>query len=163
MPFKDTLIYGFASGFGSGYLPKAPGTWGSVVGFCITLAFGLLQESITYLWILAVFLGILGYFSSKYIIYNDTNIKDFDPSFIVIDEIVGIMVAAGTVGIFRPYTIIDLAVIFVLFRMFDIFKPGPIGYVDRKLCETQQTAALGIMLDDVLAGLIAGLVFLLAF
>ena len=47
---------------------------------------------------------------------------------------------------------------FLLFRCFDIFKPWPIGWIDKKLAMSQKTAAFGIMLDDMLAGLMAAVV-----
>jgi phosphatidylglycerophosphatase A len=69
-----------------------------------------------------------------------------DPGWVVIDEIAGQFVAL--LGLTRP-TIVGLAAAFALFRLFDIVKPGPVGWADR------QDGAAGIMADDLIAGAIA--------
>ncbi len=148
----------FFTVLGVGHLPYAPGTWGSLAGLCISL-FGLIHYSFGP----AAFLGFsillftLGWISSWYVL-KETGYKDTDPSFIVIDEVAGLIFAIGLVGLFIPLTPWVLVGSFLLFRIFDIFKPWPIGWLDERLATSQKTAALGIMVDDMLAGLMAALV-----
>jgi phosphatidylglycerophosphatase A len=163
MPLKEKIIYGIASGLGAGYLPKAPGTWGSLVGLIGVIGIGLLPQPLFILAISTVLLSILGLWVSHYIIHKSHPPADLDPTFIVIDEIVGVFIAAGVVAFVRSYTVADLIIIFILFRILDITKPGPIGYVDRRLCAKPSTAPWGIMIDDILAGFLAGLLFSLFF
>lgn len=72
-----------------------------------------------------------------------------DPSEVVVDELVGVCLALA----FVPWTLAGVALAFVLFRAFDIAKPGPVGWADRHV-----HGARGVMLDDVIAGLLAGVV-----
>jgi phosphatidylglycerophosphatase A len=158
MKIKNLLVYGLASGFGSGYLPKAPGTWGSLVGLLIVALCGYFPRGYTALCILLGGVTVLGYLVSRIIVKE--NPLDLDPSFIVIDEIVGMMVAVAMPAYFMAINGFDLVILFGLFRLLDITKPLAIGWVDRRLCAQPKTAALGIMLDDILAGALAGLILL---
>ena len=85
---------------------------------------------------------------------------DLDPSWIVIDEVAGYMTAVSMVYA-CGYAINTRAIIalLVLFRFFDIVKPGPIGWIDRSLAQPA-TAAWGIMLDDIAAGVAAAVVYI---
>lgn len=74
-----------------------------------------------------------------------------DPSEVVVDELVGVSLALA----FVPWTLPGVTLAFALFRAFDITKPGPVGWADRHV-----HGARGVMLDDVLAGLLAGAVAL---
>jgi phosphatidylglycerophosphatase A len=148
----------FSTVLGIGHLPWAPGTFGSLAGLCVSL-FGLMSFSfspITFLT-LSLALFILGWASSAYVL-EETSFKDMDPSFIVIDEVAGLFFTIGLVGLFFPLTPWLLVGSFLLFRFFDIFKPWPIGWIDDSLAKSKKTAALGIMLDDMLAGLMAAVV-----
>jgi phosphatidylglycerophosphatase A len=87
---------------------------------------------------------IIGWvFTARYL-RNEPNTAD--PQWIVIDEVVGLWITLSVV----PLNIIWYAVGFALFRLFDIVKPWPVSWADQKV-----PGALGIMLDDVLAGLYA--------
>lgn len=130
-----------ASGFGSGYLPKAPGTWGSAVGVLIWLVAGRLQLPVYAGLVAGLF--ILGVFCSG---AAEKILDSNDPGLVVIDEIVGQMIALAALPM---HPVIALAG-FALFRFFDILKPFPVGWVDQHL-----HGGLGIMLDDVLAGIYA--------
>lgn len=158
MKIKNLLVYGLASGFGAGYLPKAPGTWGSLVGLLMLTVCGSFPRGYAALCILLVGFTVLGYLVSDIIVKE--NPKDLDPSFIVIDEIVGMMAAVAMPAHFIAINGFDLAILLGLFRLLDITKPLAIGWVDRRLCAQPKTAALGIMLDDILAGALAGLILL---
>ena len=125
--------------FGVGFIPFAPGTFGSLAG----LALGLVLISINiYLFYFSIpILFILGIISSN--IHQKTTGKK-DDSIIVIDEVVGQLIAMLCVG----NNISLIIASFVLFRIFDIFKPWPASYVDKNI-----NNGLGVMLDDVFAGI----------
>ena len=132
------LIRFIASGFGCGYAPVAPGTFGSLGGLAIGAAIlwfvpGLLPLAA----ILAVLLGV---WATQHIGGDD------DPGWITIDEIAGQLIALLPLG--RP-SLAGLLLAFGLFRLFDIWKPGLVGWADR------QHGAFGVMADDVIAGAMA--------
>jgi Phosphatidylglycerophosphatase A and related proteins len=133
-----------ATGAGSGYLPVAPGTWGSAVGVLLWLPLSRLGI-VPYFAVVAVLfvLGIFGGGAAEKILDRP------DPSIVVIDEIVGQLIALS----FVPAHPAALLAGFLLFRFFDILKPFPVGWIDCHL-----HGGLGIMLDDVVAGLYAMLV-----
>ena len=79
--------------------------------------------------------------------YLQSNTDGPDPSEIVSDEFVGMLITLA----FVPWTFGWVFAAFVLFRAFDILKPGPVGYVDRHMKNAE-----GVILDDVVAGLLAG-------
>ena len=131
-----------ATWFGAGLLPKAPGTWGSLaalpIGYAITTLGG-----VELLGILTILLFIIGVWASN-VTSNETGIAD--PSEIVIDEVVGQWITLLSI----PPNIILYFLAFVLFRLFDIWKPWPISWADEKI-----KGGFGVMLDDVLAAILA--------
>jgi len=135
-----------AAGFGSGLVPKAPGTWGSAAALAFV---ALLPEG---WWIgvgLIVGFTLLGWWVTDRVCRREGL---HDPGWIVIDEWAGIAVA--TLGV--PHTPAALAAAFILFRLFDIAKPWPVGWLDRHVA-----GAWGVMLDELAAGGMAlGLVWL---
>ncbi len=135
----DRIYMAIATGGGSGYLPKAPGTWGSLVG--VLLWFFLHGLSPAHYGLLVVGLFILGAIAAG---AAEKIVDHADPGLVVIDEIVGQMIALAASPI-NPLTII---LGFVFFRFFDILKPFPVGWLDSHI-----HGGLGIMLDDVAAGL----------
>lgn len=142
-----------ASGFYSGYLPKAPGTWGSVAAFMIAYVvqsvFGL--TVLLYLTLISFFIG---WAVSHYLVYK--NPENLDPSYIVIDEFAGsfLMLWLLQVGDFGEYSLAYVyAVGFLLFRLFDILKPWPINWIENRLSQSLPFAGFAIMIDDILAAL----------
>ena len=127
-----------ASGLGSGFIPRAPGTAGALLG--LVLGIPLLLASHVVLALAALLISLLGLWAIR-----AANV-DGDPGWVVIDEIAGQWVAL--LGLARP-SALGLAAAFALFRLFDIVKPGPVGWADR------QGGAPGIMADDLIAGAIA--------
>ena len=127
-----------ATGFGSGYLPKAPGTWGSIIALPIAyvIAFWGNAELLASLIIIFFLIGI---WASN---ITSREIGVSDPPQIVIDEVVGQWFTLLVV----PPNIIFYLFGFLLFRLFDIFKPWPISWIDRNI-----KGGLGIMLDDLFA------------
>ena len=130
-----------ATGFGAGLSPVAPGTAGSLVGVLFYLAMAGLVLPL-YLGLVLV-LGIIGIWvcgrAGRALAVSD------HPS-IVWDEIVGLLITMAA----TPPSWQALVAGFALFRLFDILKPWPVGRIDRGV-----KGGLGVMLDDVMAGLYA--------
>lgn len=129
-----------ATWFGAGYLPKAPGTWGSAAALPLAwLLFSLGGASALAVGIVLLF-GIGVWAASAFITHSGQD----DPPAVVIDEVAGqclVLLAASP-------SILSFAVGFLLFRLFDVWKPWPVSWADRTI-----SGGLGVMLDDMLAGL----------
>ena len=164
---KPRISLAIATAFGLGYLPIAPGTWGSLGGVAITLAIewitsrkmlqhlnmerdanfwtvGLLPAQVDY--VVVVLVAVLGvYFAGRAAMFAGKK----DPQFVVIDEVSGQMIAY-----FSPFTLLNwksLLLGFILFRIFDIWKPFPARQAE------SLPGGLGIMADDWIAGVYAAL------
>ena len=143
--FLTQNIYHFiALGFGSGLFKKGSGTAGSLAA--IPIFYLLLNLPSLLQWLFVITLFFVGLYSSNKVI---TVIDQKDPSFIVIDEIVAVLF----LFILIPSNIKLLAFAFILFRIFDIFKPDPVSWA-----ENYFKGALGIMMDDIVAALLSLLV-----
>lgn len=131
-----------AFGLGSGLAPRAPGTFGTVLGLLLYLPFFWLAWP----WSLALVLGgtLLGVWLCQ---FASDRLGEHDHSGIVWDEFVGIWLTL----LLLPATLSGLILGFLLFRFFDVLKPWPIGWLDRRI-----HGGLGIMLDDLVAALLAG-------
>lgn len=139
---------------GVGYIRPAPGTWGSLVSLPVA-------------WLLATFLGFGGFVVALalsvpiglWAIAEATKgTGDHDPSEIVIDELSGQWIALLPVVYGANLMQVSLLTLwpgwvaaFVLFRLFDIWKPGPVGWADRR------EDPVGTLLDDLIAGAFAAL------
>ena len=133
--------------FGAGSLPKAPGTWGSIVALPIGYAITF-WGNVELLATIAILMFIVGIWASN-VTSNEMGVTD--PSEIVIDEVVGQWITLLAV----PPNIILYFFGFILFRLFDIYKPWPISWADKNI-----KGGFGIMLDDAIAALYA-VIFLL--
>ncbi|MSR14535.1 MAG: phosphatidylglycerophosphatase A [Gammaproteobacteria bacterium] len=131
-----------AFGAGAGLLRVAPGTWGSVVGVGVYIPMSYLDPA--RYWLLV---GVLFAVGVPLCARAGIALGVKDHPAIVWDEIVGMLVTLGC-GTAIP---VSVAGGFILFRVFDIAKPGPIGLADRRL-----SGGFGIMADDLLAGVAAG-------
>ena len=149
MNFKDKSVMAFATGFFAGYIPFAPGTFGSIVGIPLCFLLSRTKLSVAILFIL-IFIFFAIWISNR----AEKILKQNDPGCIVIDEIAGIMVAF--IGL--PFNTISLAAGFVTFRFFDILKPFPIRYIERKFA-----GGAGIVMDDLMAGVYSNIVLRLLF
>ncbi|MFY0655679.1 phosphatidylglycerophosphatase A [Neptunomonas sp.] len=130
-----------AFGLGSGLSPKAPGTVGTLAAIPFYLALSLLD---TQAYIATVFVAaIIGIFLCG---EAARELKVHDHPGIVWDEFVGFWITMIAV----PVTGLNILLGFALFRLFDIWKPWPISW-----CDKHVHGGLGIMLDDVLAGVLA--------
>ena len=134
-------IMWLATGFGAGLLPRAPGTAGSLVGVLFFLALAGLPLPAYLLAVLA--LALMGVWVCE---RAGKALGATDHPGIVWDEIVGMLITMTA----TPVSWQGVALGFVLFRLFDILKPWPVASNDRKV-----PGGLGVMLDDVMAGLYA--------
>lgn len=142
-------IHFLALGFGSGLAPKAPGTFGTIAAIPVFLLSLYLSNLHNLLLILVM--SVTGiYICGK--AAKDAGVHDHGA--IVWDEIVGFMITMYLM----PVTWWSVLLGFALFRFFDIIKPWPISYIDKN-CH----GGLGIMLDDIAAGLAAWLCMYLIF
>jgi phosphatidylglycerophosphatase A len=140
---RNRLILALATWGGVGYLPGVPGTWGTAAALP--------------LWWLLTHLGLLGYALAVAVLLvvsvmvagpAQTLLGKHDHSAIVIDEVVGLLLAlAGA-----PVNLTVVLVGFVAFRACDILKPWPISWLNRG------TSGLAVVMDDVAAGILARLV-----
>ena len=130
-----------ALGFGSGLAPKAPGTFGTLAAIPLFLMLSLLSP-IAYA-ITVVILTLAGFYICDKAA-SDVGVHDHPA--IVWDEFIGFFITMFLI----PISWQSVFVGFLLFRVFDIIKPWPISWVDKKV-----SGGVGIMLDDVLAGLFA--------
>lgn len=140
------LIYLFATGFGVGYLPKIPGTIGSILGVILFML--LTSVSFQVKVVVLLFMFFLGAMAAAKI-ENYSGKKD--NQIIVIDEIVGVWVTL----LFAPEGVEWVLASLILFRIMDITKPYPI----RKLESLNK--GYGVMLDDILAGVFAGIILVI--
>ena len=138
-----------------GFLRPAPGTWGSIAGIISAYTLLIIMGFSTFLLIL-LFTIIIGFWSTKNYIKKSS--KKSDPSEVVIDEVIGQWITVLPLGYileineFLRYELLFLWLwAFVSFRFFDIFKLGLIGWADNL------DGAMGVLLDDILAGVAAGL------
>jgi phosphatidylglycerophosphatase A len=132
-----------AVGLGTGLLPAAPGTWGTLLAIPLVWGLSNLPPGAYVLAVAAI--GVFGIWICGRAA-RALNVHDH-PS-IVADEIVGYLVAMTAV----PVTWVTVGAGFVLFRAFDIAKPWPIGVLDRRV-----HGGVGIVMDDVAAGAYAGI------
>jgi len=143
---SDPVLF-LAFGFGSGLAKKAPGTLGTLAAIPI---YGLFVQTGTVAYSLLTLVVMV---SGVWICDQAAEkLGEHDFGGIVWDEIAGLLITMALV----PFSWQALIAGFMLFRLFDIVKPWPIRWADRRV-----QGGFGIMLDDVLAGVIAGLILLL--
>lgn len=126
-----------------GYLPVAPGTWGSLAGLFLIV---LVDPSPAVQAVIILAVTVVGVAAST---AGERVIGEHDSGHIVIDEVAGFLVSC----LLLPHTAIHLGAAFILFRLFDILKPFPVSYLEKTL-----SRGPGIMADDLMAGVLANLV-----
>ena len=141
----DFATYYLATGFGSGLIPLAPGTFGSLVGVLMVWLFFPAGMGWQFLWVV-VTTGLAVYVSGWLAQAEDRK----DPSMVVADEIVGVFVTFTALPTHLSGSV--LLVGFLLFRAFDIWKPWPIRRLEKL------PGGWGIVMDDVLAGVFANII-----
>lgn len=153
---RSRLALGVVTLGGIGYFPRAPGTVGTLA--MVPICF-LMQQSgqPLYGWILFLLVTGVGFWAVHVVLLDRSGSgsnSNPDAPEIVIDEASGYLLTVGL----APRGWLWLVAGFLLFRLFDIWKPGPVGWVDRHMHN-----AAGIMMDDIVAGLLAGVcLFLMA-
>ena len=140
---KEPYVW-LASWFGCGFINPAPGTWGSlgalpfgVILYMFGGAYGLAMA--------AFIITLIGLWSADKF---DKVMDGHDSKMIVIDEVAGQWIALIPAAL-NPALIL---IAFILFRFFDILKPWPISFIDKRV-----PGALGVMGDDIIAGLFAAI------
>ena len=137
---------------GLGLMRHAPGTWGTLAGLPLALLLLALPAAIG--WLLLLVAALAG------IWICGATARDWgthDHGAIVWDEVVGYALTVQLAACWLEIGPLQLLLAFVLFRLFDILKPWPIRYLDR-----QVHGGIGIMVDDLLAGIFAALVMVSA-
>jgi phosphatidylglycerophosphatase A len=137
-----TLPRLLCSWFGAGWLPKAPGTWGSLAALPLIWLLSWAGGPLLLGAAMGVIFAVGWWASAKMVAADGAE----DPGWVVIDEVVG----QGLTLLLTPPDFIAYAVGFALFRLFDIKKPWPVSVADEKV-----KGGLGIMLDDVVAAVYA--------
>ncbi|MDR1208455.1 MAG: phosphatidylglycerophosphatase A [Holosporales bacterium] len=175
--WRDSIALFFASVGGLGFVPFAPGTAGSV--FPVLLAYWLRGHS--KMWMVIAFgaacavafpsiqrvldrlceqqtrIGAVDHELERPMCCRKLIGRSLvDPSFIVIDEVIGQLLCLFIVSCYSNLFFKEIFVSFALFRVFDILKPWPIKFIERTLEQKPAFQALSIILDDILAGLLGG-------
>ncbi len=144
MSLRDKTVVWLATGFYTGNIPRAPGTFGTLPGLLLCFFLARLPLSASILLIIAL-IGLAIWIAGE----AEKMMRQKDPGCIVIDEIAGMAVTLVAI----PFTLQTAIAGFVLFRFFDILKPPPIRIIDKKV-----HGGVGIVMDDVIAGVFANLV-----
>tara|TARA_Y100000590_G_scaffold57290_3_gene60199 strand:+ start:11985 stop:12485 length:501 start_codon:yes stop_codon:yes gene_type:complete len=154
--FKNPLTW-FAIGFGAGLFPIAQGTIGSLVA-CLFFYFFIVPflKPFAFIFIILIYclLLISSFFFGLYI-YKRTMGEEKDAKTFVWDEFLGIWITCFPLFFF-DFTWIWILLSFVLFRVFDVWKPRPIKYFDK------MDNSFGVMMDDVVAGFISASIIFIA-
>ncbi len=130
----------------SGFLPKAPGTWGTLFTMPFLYALGLTNSPFFLFLPFIIILTVGSCFIADSV---QRDLGTHDPGWIVIDEVIGVFIT----WLFLPTAYLPhLVLIFILFRLFDIYKIWPATYFDKKM-----THGAGTILDDVISGIYAGI------
>lgn len=161
----DRLVYWLGIGLGSGLPRRAPGTWGTVGGLIVAiplLSLGFVPFLM--ITILACFLGnaicgrtseLMGGHDNPHIVWDE-----WAGMWLTLLPLSYMGIANGSFwqNITQIPTIVAIIIAFILFRFFDIIKPPPIGWADKKVA-----GGLGIMLDDIIAGVMAAAVWVIIY
>lgn len=143
LPFSHPAAL-VATWFGVGLMPIASGTWGSLAALPLGALAGYLFGPVA-VFLVAIVVSVAGVWAGNVICVR-SGIRD--PGLIVVDEVAGQLLALA----FAPFTWWGYALAFLLFRAADIVKPFPANWCDREI-----HGGLGVMLDDLVAGLYAGI------
>lgn len=149
--FLDKLYLTYLAWFGTGYSPFAPGTIGSLATLPLIFVFHILNFNFY------VFIALLVLATIFTCVITDKIQKKFnvhDPSWIVADEVLGMLVT--WCFIYPHFNLVSSLLVFGLFRFFDIIKIWPASFFDKKV-----NHGSGTILDDIVSGLYAGLAILL--
>ena len=151
MKINSTTVFKYPSffistGFGIGLAPIAPGTFGSILGIVFFLLITPLYLSTFWMVIVLVAIFIISQISISLTLKR---IDETDPQEVVIDEILGMMMTLTVIPLDPKWFLAA----FVIFRVADIIKPWPASYIDKNM-----KGGLGVMLDDVIAGIYTAII-----
>ncbi len=144
--FKHPATW-LATWFGTGLIKPAPGTWGTIGALPFGIAL-MMFGGLTPLLLATLIVFVIGLWAAKHF---ERMVREKDSGMVVIDEVVGIWIAL----IPSSLTPLSIGLAFVLFRIFDILKPWPVNWLDKRF-----HGPWGVMLDDVMAGIYAALVLM---
>ena len=150
---KKQISFIISTLFYIGYFPKASGT------FCSFVSLFLIIPTIYYFGLFGLLsLVIISFILAMFSVTETLKYTKHDPSFIVIDELIGQAVTFIFVSNFlaKNNSLLIYVFGFIFFRLFDVLKPFPVSYADKKIKN-----AFGVILDDILAGIYASICLLL--
>ena len=150
LDFKDKSTW-LATWGGTGLLLPAPGTWGTLAA--LPFAYGLEEFGGAKMLIFATI--IMAVAGMRATLMVEKRLNSHDNSLIVVDEVAGMWLTLGIASTQLELAAVHYGIGFIAFRFFDILKPFPVGWLDKNT-----PGALGVMLDDLAAGIYAGIVIL---
>jgi len=134
------------STFGVGYLPLAPGTWGSLVAVGIFLGFAEVFNGNAFVAVVLVSIVAVTFVGIWAASRTEALANRKDPSKVVVDEVAGQLISLFPLTLFTHWSIVAVIISFILFRFFDIVKPYPARRLEAL------KGGFGIMCDDLIAG-----------
>ena len=140
------------STFGVGYLPLAPGTWGSLVAVGIFLGFTQIVKGNALVAVVVVSIVVVTFAGIWAASRTEALSNRKDPSKVVVDEVAGQLISLFPLTLFTQWTIVAVIISFILFRFFDIVKPYPARRLEAL------KGGFGIMCDDLIAGVYAAVI-----
>jgi phosphatidylglycerophosphatase A len=147
---SDRFAYLLAAGFGVGFVPIAPGTAGSLEAVAIFIALAALRLEHSLLVVAMMILIVASFTAGVWAAERTCRMTGLDDArLIVIDEVSGQLIALMPLALWPSFSITMVIIAFLLFRLFDIYKPYPIRKLERL------HGGLGVMADDGLAGIYA--------
>ncbi len=135
---RNDIVVFLATGFFTGFLPTAPGTWGTFAAIPLVML-AHKGGAVTQLSVAVILMFFAVWIAGR----AEMLFEDRDARPIVIDEMVGFLVSL----LWLPLSVLTVSLAFVLFRLFDIVKPPPVSIVEKRL-----QGGWGVVMDDVLAG-----------
>ncbi len=142
LPFGHKVCLLIASGLGIGFIPIAPGTFGSLLGILPPLLLRNFEAASP------LVLLLLSVASIPFIVKAGKVLRCTDASIIVLDEVLGMWLSLLSI----PLTVPNVILCFLLFRLFDILKPFPIKWIEDRV-----PGGAGVLMDDLAAGALANL------
>jgi len=140
------------STFGVGYLPLAPGTWGSLVAVGIFLGFTQIFRGNALVAVVVVSIVVVTFAGIWAASRTEALDNRKDPSKVVVDEVAGQLISLFPLTLFTHWSIVAVIISFILFRFFDIVKPYPARRLEAL------KGGLGVMCDDLIAGVYAAVI-----
>ena len=140
------------STFGVGYLPLAPGTWGSLVAVGIFLGFAQIVKGNALVAVVVVSIVVVTFAGIWAASRTEALANRKDPSKVVVDEVAGQLISLFPLTLFAQWSIVAVIISFILFRFFDIVKPYPARRLEAL------KGGFGIMCDDLIAGVYAAVI-----